>query len=560
MDDNGNGLQIECVPTGKNGSATLTARLGGEVLAVESLNLAKPKARAGFAESVCKDRPGIKREKVDAELLKLASDLAGKPDEQAAGFCDAPEVDTSRIIRPERVIMPEASGLAVPSMTAMGDKVRGRWLLYLRWADGKREKRPLGPTVETPDGGRLWIHPEASEPTPNTRPGWSAASRERWLKGEPAPDAADLFARLAERFACFLDLPKSTGPAVTATLVCWTVLSYVYHAWPAVPYLFIGGPLGSGKSRVFEILSRLVFRPLASSNMSAASLFRTLHANGGTLILDEAERLKQSREPDVAEILSMLLAGYKRGGCAMRLEPVGDSGFKTVTFDVYSPKALACIAGLPPALASRSIPITMFRAAPGSPKPKRRIDADPDGWRRLRDDLHILALEHGPTWLAISDRPDVVPSGLGGRDYELWQPLLAIGAFVEEAGAQGLLGLLQEHAEAVANSGKDDATPDADETLLQLLAESIRFGERPTPNDLLTKAREAEPVVFKNWYPRTVTARLKTYGIPTPRKSGSRREFRDVTAEHFQRIQDSYGIDLDYPEDDTQTTPGEPSQ
>jgi len=139
------------------------------------------------------------------------------------------------------------------------------------------------------------------------------------------PDAAELFARLAERFAWFLDerfawflderfawfldLPKSTGPAVTATLVCWTLLTYVYHAWPVVPYVFVGGPLGSGKSRVFEILSRLVFRPLASSNMSAASLFRTLHANGGTLILDEAVRLRQSQQPDVAEILSMLLAG-----------------------------------------------------------------------------------------------------------------------------------------------------------------------------------------------------------------------------------------------------------
>ncbi len=105
--------------------------------------------------------------------------------------------------------------------------------------------------------------------------------------------------------------------------------------------------------------------------MTAASLFRTLHARGGSLLLDEAERLKQARDPDVGEILSMLLAGYKRGGSAMRLEAVGDS-FRPVTFDVFGPKALACIAGLPPALASRAIPITMFRAAPGSPSESTR--------------------------------------------------------------------------------------------------------------------------------------------------------------------------------------------
>ena len=41
-----NGLTIDATPSGRNGSATLTARLGDEVLAVEKLNLAKPKARA----------------------------------------------------------------------------------------------------------------------------------------------------------------------------------------------------------------------------------------------------------------------------------------------------------------------------------------------------------------------------------------------------------------------------------------------------------------------------------------------------------------------------------
>ena len=101
--------------------------------------------------------------------------------------------------------------------------------------------------------------------------------------------------------------------------------------------------------------------------------------------MDEAERLRNTQDPATAEILSMLLAGYKKGGTATRLEPVGDSGFKTVSFDVFGPKALACIAGLPPALASRAIPVTMFRSPPGSEKPRRRIDADPEGWQRLRD-------------------------------------------------------------------------------------------------------------------------------------------------------------------------------
>ncbi len=553
-----NGLTIEFAPSGRNGCGRLTAKIAGEVIHVENLNISKSKARLDFAAKVCDGRDGIDRQAVEAELLRLAAPATPDAPADPSGL---PELDAAAIVRPERFITPEVCGLAMPSMTTMGDKVVGRWWLYLRWADGKRERRPMAPALELPEGRRLWIHPSPSEPTPTMKPGWSAAARRRWLEGEAAPDPAELFKAMAGRFAYFIDLPAAHARGVTATAVCWAILTYCYSAWDAVPYLFVGGPLGSGKSRLFEVLGRLVFRPLSSSNMTGAALFRTLHSQGGCLLLDEAERLRNTQDPATAEILSMLLAGYKRGGTATRLEPVGDSGFKTVCFDVYSPKALACIAGLPPALASRAIPVTMFRSPPGSEKPRRRIDADPAGWQRLRDELHALAIEHGPTWLELPSRTDVCPT-MSGRDYELWQPLLALASWIESHGARGLLGLLQEHALAVIDRGRDEAVPDADEVLLHVLAEAVRFGGRPTPHDILAKATEAEPVLFKNWHPRTVTARLKSYGIPTPRKIGSRREFREVTPDVLRRIQESYGIDLDIPSDenDTPADPGGPSQ
>jgi hypothetical protein len=552
-------LVIEVIPSGRNGSATITARLGDEVLAVESVNLTKPKARTDFVNRFCNDHQGIDAKTLEAELLKKAADLAAKP-ETPANPSALPELDAAAIVRPERFITPEVSGLAVPSMTTIGDKPVGRWFLYLRWPDGKRERRPLVPALDLPDGRRLFIQPEPSEPTPNMKPGWSAAARKRWMEGEQAPSPADVFRGLCERIAYFLDLPREYAKGITSTLAVWTILTYCYSTWDAVPYLFVGGPLGSGKSRVFEILLRLVYRPLSSSNMTGAALFRTLHAQGGCLLLDEAEKLKNTSEPATAEILSMLLAGYKRGGTATRLEPLGDGGFKTQSFDVFGPKALACIAGLPPALASRAIPVMMFRSPPGSEKPRRLIDADPEGWQRLRDNLHAMALEHGPTWLELPTRTDVCPK-MSGRDYELWQPLLALASWIESSGAHGLLEILQEHALTVIDRGRDEAVPDADETLLRILAEAVRIGNRPTPHEILFKAVEAEPVVCKNWYPRTVTARLKSYGIPTPRKIGSRREFRDVTPEVLLRIQQSYGIDLDCPniENNSGIDPGEPS-
>jgi hypothetical protein len=76
-----NGLTIDCCPSGRNGKATLTARRGDEVLAVELVDLTKPKARETFANAVCEGRAGVDRKELDAKLLKLAADVVSRPKE-----------------------------------------------------------------------------------------------------------------------------------------------------------------------------------------------------------------------------------------------------------------------------------------------------------------------------------------------------------------------------------------------------------------------------------------------------------------------------------------------
>jgi hypothetical protein len=202
-----NGLTIESSPSGRNGQATLTARLNGEPIAVDTFSLTKDKDRAAFVAKVCDGRRGIDKATVEAQLLGLAAEVASKPEGQPAPDT-LPEVDVSAIIRPERFVTPEVSGLAVAAMTAIGDTPTGRWLLYLRWADGRRECRPMPHCLDLPGGRRLWIHPTPCEPTAHTPRGWSADARRRWLTGEPTPDPAEVFKAVAERFAYYLDFPK----------------------------------------------------------------------------------------------------------------------------------------------------------------------------------------------------------------------------------------------------------------------------------------------------------------------------------------------------------------
>jgi hypothetical protein len=124
MEDSNN-LTIDCVSSGRNGSATLTARLGGEVLAVESVNLTKPKARAGFADAVCNGRPGIERKEVEAKLLKWAADVAAKPEAPATEQTDAAALleKMPEVVRIEARILLDAQNLmqrVVEDIAALG--------------------------------------------------------------------------------------------------------------------------------------------------------------------------------------------------------------------------------------------------------------------------------------------------------------------------------------------------------------------------------------------------------------------------------------------------------
>ncbi|MCX7428783.1 MAG: hypothetical protein NTW96_24545 [Planctomycetia bacterium] len=535
-------VTLTWTPNGRAGNVTITVESDGGPLAVDTVCITKEEKRKAFLKSLMEKVPGLDESRMDAELLAIAATVnrGDVPAEQSE------EIALGRVVRPELFHLAELSGVAIPAtvkvFTDDGSQIRGRWFLYLRHHEsGKRERIAFSDQLEIEGVESIWFHPRPSEPSPQTSPGWSAEGRREWLGGRPCPDPIDVFERLCKAVAYYIDFPGDDAPGHCAVLAIWSILTYVYPAWPAVPYLHFGGPAGSGKSRCFEVLDRIVFRPLGASSISSAALFRTLHDRGGVVLFDEAEQLRRSNDPGVGELLSMLLAGYKRGGRALRLEKVGD-GFQTVAFEVYGPKGVACTAGLPPALSSRAITIPMFRAAADSPKPRRRLGDGGGRWQALRDDLHCVALEHGLAWQTLSRNVDACPS-MSGRDFELWQPIMAIGQWLEDRGAAGLHGLLVEHAARSIDAAGDDAVPDADVVLLRALHAALRNFETPTAKELLVRAQESEPTVFAKWSAKAIGTHLGRYGVKTTKTHG-RRVFRPELPE-VERIAGVYGIDLD---------------
>jgi hypothetical protein len=454
-----------------------------------------------------------------------------------------PEVEVTglEVCRPSLFLRADVAGLTEATTVLTDGRPVGRWLLCLQWAGGTRQVLPLPEWVDRPSGGRLWLAPFPAAPHVGVVPSWSPQGRERWLQGE-SPRFDELFHNLCDQIGRFIVFPEEDAAGALATVALWTMLTYCYPAWAAVPYLHVAGTLASGKSRLLDVLSRLVRRPIMASSMTAGVLFRTLHEHGGTLLLDEAERLGDQSAS--SELRTVLLAGYRAGGRVARLRAHAGE-FRPVHFDVFGPKALGGIGELPPALASRCIRVSMLRTAGSNAQVRASLDADVARWQQLRDDIHALILARATEILSAAQTADDLTDGLSGRDAELWRPLLVLARLCDSGGSTALPECLRAYADAVVADSQDDTAPEPERILVGMLAASVANQQSDvTPKELLGQAQKAEPAAFRGWTPHRVASALRRYGLHTAKTSGGRRSYRQLTGEHIRRVTRLYGFSI----------------
>jgi len=165
-----------------------------------------------------------------------------------------------------------------------------------------------------------------------------------------------------------------------------------------------------------------------------AQLFRAPSRNGGTLLLDEVERLRDADKDNYGALLSILNNGFEQGGTVSRQVKDSLGNFREVPFETYCPRALAGINKTADVLEDRSVMVMMQRKLAREKTERFSPSRLDDEAQRLRDQCYIWALTHAADLTATYDKADkLFPllDSLDDRARDLWEPLVSITAVTD---------------------------------------------------------------------------------------------------------------------------------
>ena len=204
---------------------------------------------------------------------------------------------------------------------------------------------------------------------------------------------------------------------------CGVAHCHAFAAAEATPYLNVTSAVKqSGKTRLLEVLEPIVPAAWLTGRVSAAVLTRKVDGETPTLLLDESDAAFKHDSEYSEALRSILNSGYRRSGISSLCVGQGTSiGYRD--FSTFCPKAIAGIGALPDTVTDRSIRIALKRRAPDESVERfRQRDARRVG-KPLGAQLHAwktVAVE------ALRDAERALPSALGDRAADVWEPLIAI--------------------------------------------------------------------------------------------------------------------------------------
>jgi len=296
---------------------------------------------------------------------------------------------------------------------------------------------------------------------------------------EPWSDPVDGATLLEETVTAIRQYVILTQRQAKATAL-WAIFTHAFDAFDFSPRLVIGSAeKRSGKTRLVEVLDRIVSKPLFVSGITGAALLRVIDQHVPCMLLDEIDTMMKG-DPELRETLRGLInSGFDRAGARfIKNVPIPGGGYEPQVFSTWCPMLLAGIGKLPDTVADRSIRIEMERKRTDQKvKPLRAGDGG-----ELRDIGRKATRWVADNLAALRDAQPTPPTQIHDRAADAWAPLFAIA---DLAG-----GVWPERARRAAVELTDDGD-DQGSTLVALLVDiqaafSARASDRLSSEDLAT--------------------------------------------------------------------------
>lgn len=314
-------------------------------------------------------------------------------------------------------------------------------------------------------------------------------------------EALDTVQRIFDTYVVF------PSPEARDAVVLWTLHTHAFKEFETTPRLSVrSNEYGAGKSRVLDILARVVPNPLYAVNVTPGVMWRILDGGNCTILYDEVDTIFGKRGSSTAyqERRAIINVGHRCDGTVPRC--VGSEDVKQ--FNVFAPIALAGVGRLPESIATRSVEVIMRKRRAGDPEIKPfRLKFAKDILERARKLCELWAKE-----AAFELRLSVpeLPRGIEDRKADVWEPLIAIS---DLAGDEWPLRARTAAVKLTAESAKEPPSIG-----VQLLADlkGIFGGEASMWTwELLAQLHELED---RPWNERNMDARklaklLGEYGV-----------------------------------------------
>ncbi|MFZ5645973.1 MAG: toprim domain-containing protein [Bacillota bacterium] len=264
-----------------------------------------------------------------------------------------------------------------------------------------------------------------------------------FLEGkEEKVSTADLYKKVEALFRRYYNTYEEYDYVI---LTLFTMFTYYFELYDAVPYIFLNGPPESGKTTLCVLIQHLAFNGDLVSNISTSSLFREAEQKQLTLLLDEQEGISSNKAHDEkGDYLAILKDAYKRTGTIKRQSAANYE--ITDEFQVFSPLVIANVKGLESIIKTRAIQVNTRPTPKGAEiKTVPLKPSDPEFVQEtqlVRDMLYCWVMQNHQE---LRELPNFkVGDIVHNRSEELFQPLFALASYIECSGEEGEFNLLEQ--------------------------------------------------------------------------------------------------------------------